>query len=659
MGPLAYLADLAQFGLTHIRVKNAEWSLAEMCTYLGQPIKDLAVTCDAVSAQVRQVRLAVEVLRRHLTKLQLTKEENEQIGAAEQRHCRDAYVALLLQVGTTLEEVRLARAAGSQPTYRNSLASRLGIRAEKLDEFWLDWATLTEPELEKLFGFIDTDITHRDPLAPATTPKLLTWREEYLSQFWSVQDRPDDRPRPWYDDPDPARGARPLIDPDLLGIGDFCHSKPDDAAFAIFVKRRNEIEDKVAEIRRAPNFDQAFAAVYPDPLPDLDRLKADLQDTAKSAAALRRVREILRLTPEAFLRLLKLRDEIDAERASPDERDEAADILAWAAKAAKFADWIKEESEVHDLWSFEHFWIALQDTILRRWRGSAEARAEWQQALRVRMRPPLIDPDLLQCASGVDDVGGGADNFELLDEDRAYGLYLKRRRDLRVRAEELHGLWARWNRRGKPQAHYLDNTVREGLGVKVHDLTALDELRRSGQSAEARLNQLGLTVAAFNRLLRLADLAKAGPLLEPDWKEVEEILVQVWKVRQFGAWRDEEAERNVVLGPDEFRIVTPPRSPCGKPQSPGGANRVAWPPLVPSADRTPFQRWRAPEEDYRAWQDRLQTRIDQRTTLAQALMDAVSTAERAVLPKLRDALIEVIPIEGIPPSETKANFLAR
>src|SRR5262249_26295769 len=69
--------------------------------------------------------------------------------------------------------------------------------------------------------------------------------------------------------------------------------------------------------------------------------------------------------------------------------------------------------------------------------------------------------------------------------------------------------------------------------------------------------------------------------------------------------------------------------------------------------------WRAPEEDYRTWQDRLQARIDQRANLAQALRDAVSRAEAAVLPKLRDALIEVLPLPDLPATETKANFLSR
>jgi hypothetical protein len=243
MGPLAYLADLVQFALSHIRINNEPWSVSAMCDYLGQPFHRLAVTCAAVDGRVRQVRIAVEILRGLLRRLPLTQAHRDQIAAAEREHVGTAYEAVLLRIGTTLEEVRLARAPGADPARREPLAERLGIPVARLDQFFLDGTNLTEPKLEELFGLVDV-------------------AADFAAQRAAV-------------------GA---------------------------------------------NFAAAVAAVFPAGT-DIAALRTQLAAPATAAAALQTVRQTLRLTPEAFLRLAELSDKSAAGPLTDPERDEAADIL--------------------------------------------------------------------------------------------------------------------------------------------------------------------------------------------------------------------------------------------------------------------------------------------------------------------------------------------
>jgi hypothetical protein len=60
----------------------------------------------------------------------------------------------------------------------------------------------------------------------------------------------------------------------------------------------------------------------------------------------------------------------------------------------------------------------------------------------------------------------------------------------------------------------------------------------------------------------------------------------------------------------------------------------------PSKEPTVVDIWRSPRVAYQDWQDRLQSRLDQEQTTIQALAEAVSAAEEATLPALRDSLIQ-------------------
>lgn len=166
--PLAYLVDLLSYALTHLRFGfDAGWASPITMEWLTntfyQPFADLPMSCEAIDTKIRQVRLCVEVLRRYLKTQTVTPERLTRFKQAEQAYRLAAYTALLAQLGTTYEEIRLSRDA-DQFKVRIPLAARLGFtleatRPDRLDALLLDPASLSEVDLERVFGLMDTQMT--------------------------------------------------------------------------------------------------------------------------------------------------------------------------------------------------------------------------------------------------------------------------------------------------------------------------------------------------------------------------------------------------------------------------------------------------------------------------------------------------------------------
>ncbi len=150
-----------------------------------------------------------------------------------------------------------------------------------------------------------------------------------------------------------------------------------------------------------------------------------------------------------------------------------------------------------------------------------------------------------------------------------------------------------------------------------------------GNPITSRLEQLSLTVDSLSCLTRIRNLlAKDQTVLDSEWDEVYNILVQVRKRRKFADWRQQEQESDLSLSPDHFQIPVP--------------LPLQFPPLEPE----PLPPWRATWRDRRDWQDTLETRIEQQQTVIAALSEAVSKTEEETLPQLRDALILATDVAG-------------
>jgi hypothetical protein len=171
VSPGAYLASLLDYVLKHVRNNGAKIDLPFMEARFHQPFAELPIDCEAMDKKVRQVRLAVEVLRAYLGLRPLLEPARETtLSNAEADYRLAAYTRLLTLLGTTYEEVRRARSAVA--ANRTALAERLGIdltpnpvgpRQDELDRLFLDATlpatderALTEQALERVFGLGDT-----------------------------------------------------------------------------------------------------------------------------------------------------------------------------------------------------------------------------------------------------------------------------------------------------------------------------------------------------------------------------------------------------------------------------------------------------------------------------------------------------------------------
>ena len=191
VSPLAYFADLLKYANENIKNSNVPISAANLAAIFQQPF-DLPASCEAADAQIRQVRLCVEVLRRFLGARPLADAAAEtKLANAERDYRLAAYTTLLTKIGANYAELRLSRTG--EPSLRQSLAERLGIDLSRLNALFLDPNavpdTLTETALEQVFGLVDTN---RDPFTPATTAELQIWRLEHLRTLWKAQDFPTD-----------------------------------------------------------------------------------------------------------------------------------------------------------------------------------------------------------------------------------------------------------------------------------------------------------------------------------------------------------------------------------------------------------------------------------------------------------------------------------
>ncbi|WP_405598138.1 neuraminidase-like domain-containing protein [Streptomyces sp. NBC_00081] len=199
VSPAAYLADLVAYAATRLRSNGGKVDLDFLEDTFHQRFGDLPTDCSSVDTQVRQVRLAVEVLRSYAAAHPPAAPQEDQLHTDTEQYLLEVYTRLLTRFGTSYEEVRLARTAS--PEERQAVADRLGIvltqprpdpqttGGDELDQLFLRTvstaahpATLTEQAVERLFGVVDTT---RDPLSDGTKtgdddvfPELLKWRFE-------------------------------------------------------------------------------------------------------------------------------------------------------------------------------------------------------------------------------------------------------------------------------------------------------------------------------------------------------------------------------------------------------------------------------------------------------------------------------------------------
>ena len=380
VSPLAYLADLLNYTIQHVKNGATPIDIDVLAATFHQPFGLLVATCNAVETKVRQVRLAVEALRSYLVVHPPTAAQQSSLDVAEQNFRIGAYTSITQRLGAAYDELRLTQTAELKD--RQALAERLGIEEKRLNAIILDPGTLTEAQLEQLFGLIDTT---RDPLASGATPNFLTWRLEYLRTIWQAQDWPTV----------PVAGTQPLIDPDLIGPADLKNPVAGDPAFDLWQQRVTSLAAQSALIEAEPKtlagFDSILTQTLGAPVADFLSLAAE---RAKGNAISKSLDQ-LKLSLDEFIYLLRIRDLASLGRPILDaEWESVYAILIQIFKRKNALDWRAKERAAGLVLSPDFFQIPPQplpgvpsakSAAIARWRAPRAARTAWQEQLQARM----------------------------------------------------------------------------------------------------------------------------------------------------------------------------------------------------------------------------------------------------------------------------------
>lgn len=155
---------------------------------------------------------------------------------------------------------------------------------------------------------------------------------------------------------------------------------------------------------------------------------------------------------------------------------------------------------------------------------------------------PIIDPDLLR----------KADFKNPVQTDPAFGLFKARQIEVQKWFNDLQNL-----RPGKTSRDAL-NAMLAVLGKTSLELIALDDKVKEGKDISTSLSEMKLDFPALNYLVRISRLVNAATpvtILESEWTDVCNILVQVQKKGAFETWRNQEksAHPNLSLSPSYFQ----------------------------------------------------------------------------------------------------------
>src|SRR5262249_19625568 len=368
--------------------------------------------------------------------------------------------------------------------------------------------------------------------------------------------------------------ATPLIDPDLQTLKDLPEPVAGSPGITLWTDRSAQLRTTnatLASTRQSSGFEAMLKFALGDPLPhDLDQLRKDLasRNQAVVIASQNAITNDLHLTLDGFAQMMTIRDK-DAQNdpgKKPTDAEyaviEALLTRAWKIRVAH-PQWISDETSMFTAEGqtaggpFIAYW-RLRKAALPRWRASVEARQAWQQALQSRSAQPIIDPDI------VDEY----DFRDLVpDPKAAYGIRQTRWSEISDRISAIITTPAQTKEGLDKLFQNLDY-----IGLKTDDLSALDRDRSMGNSIQSRLDQLGLSNAAFDTLLRVSKLILNGqPVLPSEWMDVASILVQTFKKKRLADWRLEEQSAAILLSSDFFQArpsSTDPLSPAPAPVLP-------------------------------------------------------------------------------------------
>ena len=647
VSPIAYLTDLLKYASRYLEHGTTQDTLTFLTELLHQPFENLPASCRAVTEEISQVRICIEVLRGfdafvRARQTSVDEEQHATFVQALRLYLRESYVQLLSQMGTSYEELRYAATKGGEEQER--LAERLGIARDQLPELLLNIhgefveenSALSEKRLETLFGYRDTG---RAPEENTPTSHMEIWRKDYLREIWKRLDWAQDGYRE--DDP-----SLPIIDPALLTEAYFRNPQAGDEAFDVFTSRQGTLEDLREALNQAIpdrndlliDIGQVIGESFEEEIADLRVMYKTFQTRGQTDEFKTRLGK-MQIDLAGFTRLMFLDEQAQGGELSQDDKSELKNLLVRRRMRSLFPLWIEEEQDRNLRLGPQHFWMPLaKQPEPPVWLGSLSERETWEEALKRRMQPAIIDPHHLKRGHLLRTVlppSGGLENAAILApvNTPASTLWEERKEWSSSRTEAL--IQALGDLASSRDA--LDDVLNaSALGG---GLTLLEELlvqSRSGLNLGARLEQLTLTRKEFFFLERFYDNVDAGvDLRREEWDELIAILISIEKRRLTQVWQQQERNTDITLRPQLFSLYEPE-----------------------SEEITSLDHWLVDLLAHQQWENRLQARIDQLENISVSLKKSVSEVEKNTLPSLRDALIKKIPMK-VEEGDSKADALAK
>lgn len=330
----------------------------------------------------------VRVYDRMLFTGQIATLAGEREYAAARSYAAAAYRLLLTAVGTSYEELRLAR--GGEPEARRALAERLGLdldptRPDQLDRLLLGPDEPDEAYLQEMFGLADTT---GDPMRTLPVPVLRRWRQQRQRRLWHQADQLD---------------TALVVDPDLVRATDFRNRVAGDPAYDLWVARRAWVdaaftavrtrrEDLPRRVRPLAAFEIVVGEVLGVPASTL----TDLAAARARGEAIELTLDRLHLGVAQFTQLLRLRALAVTGLVTADEWEELYHLLTSVRKAQEYAGWRRAEATI--ALTPEYFVVSTAPWQPIRWRAYPTDRITWQERLLARVDQEAAVGDALAAA---------------------------------------------------------------------------------------------------------------------------------------------------------------------------------------------------------------------------------------------------------------------
>jgi hypothetical protein len=218
---------------------------------------------------------------------------------------------------------------------------------------------------------------------------------------------------------------------------------------------------------------------------------------------------------------------------------------------------------------------------------------------------PIIDPDLVERENLLATTAG----------DRVFDLWNARKIWI---DQKLAAIEAQRSQGFEQAIHTFIGNI---------DLAALAAQDATGADITPALDAVNLDLDAFRFLARCRELTTTIGLSIDEIADIDSIILQVQKKRQYQQWRGEEI--GISLSPQYFQLPD------------DGPGSISNPTAIP---------WRVSVLAYTAWRKTLNMRIKQFQEVKDAHQSALDAAEAKVMPALRDIWLQGLEAEN--PSNT-------